>query len=35
VGDLDAVEGEAIPKDLVTDLYQVVGSIRNYKNIIK
>lgn len=35
VGDLDAVEGEVVPKDLVTDLYQVVGSIRNYKNIIK
>lgn len=35
VGDLDAVEGETIPKDLVTDLYQVVGSIRNYKNLIK
>ena len=35
VGDLNTVEGETVPKDLVLDLYQVVGSIRNYKTLIK
>jgi len=35
VDDLNAVEGEIISKNLVTDLYQVVGSIRNYKTLIR
>ena len=35
VGDLNTVEGETVPKDLVLDLYQVVGSIRNYKTLIR
>ena len=35
VGDMNAVDGETIPKDIVVNLYQVVGSIRNYKTMIK
>lgn len=35
VGDMNAVDGETVPKDIVVNLYQVVGSIRNYKTMIK
>ena len=35
VSDLDAVDGETVAKDLIVDLYQVVGSIRNFKTMIK
>ena len=35
VGDMNAVDGETVPKDIVVNLYQVVGSIRNYKTMIR
>ena len=35
VDDLNSTDGETVPKDLIVDLYQVVGSIRNYKTMIK
>ena len=35
VGDMNAVDGETVPKDIVVNLYQVVGSIRHYKTMIK
>ena len=35
VGDMNAVDGETVPKELIVDLYQVVGSIRNYKTMIR
>ncbi len=35
VDDLSAVDGETVAKNLIVDLYQVVGSIRNYKTMIK
>lgn len=35
VSNLDAVDGETVAKDLIVDLYQVVGSIRNFKTMIK
>ena len=35
VGDLGTAEGETVPKDIIVELYQVVGSIRNYKTMMK
>ena len=35
VGDMNAVDGETVPKDIVVNLYQIVGSIRNYKTMIR
>lgn len=35
VGDMNAVDGETVPKEIVVNLYQVVGSIRNYKTMIR
>lgn len=35
VDDLNTTDGETVPKELIVDLYQVVGSIRNYKTMIK
>ena len=35
VGDLNATDGETVPKGLIVELYQVVGSIRNYKTMIR
>ena len=35
VDDLNATDGETVPKGLIVELYQVVGSIRNYKTMIK
>ncbi|MBO5631434.1 MAG: hypothetical protein J5965_20395 [Aeriscardovia sp.] len=35
VGDMNATDGETVAKDLIVDLYQVVGSIRNYKSMIR